>query len=151
METRELIWLELMKWHGLQEVPGSLSNPTIISWFKEFGYDWVEDDSETAWCSLTINKVAKDCGLEYTGKLDARSWMTIGKGVTDPKIGHLVVFWREKKAGWKGHVGLFAGWSKDKKHILTLGGNQNNMIGIRAYPIAAFDFGLLGYRDLNYK
>lgn len=150
METRELIWLELMKWYGLKEISGAIDNPIIVGWFKEFGYDDIDDD-ETAWCSLTINKMAKDCGLQYTGKLDARSWMKIGIGVSDPKIGHLVVFWRGQKTGWQGHVGLFAGFNKDKTHIFTLGGNQGNMIGIRAYPIQAFDFGLLGYRELNYK
>lgn len=150
METRELIWLELMKYHGLTEIPGSMNNATIVAWFKEMGYSEIQDD-ETAWCSLTVNIMAKRCGLEYTGKLDARSWMKIGIGVTDPKVGHLVVFWRGQKTGWQGHVGLFAGWSKDKKQIYTLGGNQNNQIGIRAYPVAGFDFGLLGFRELNYK
>jgi uncharacterized protein (TIGR02594 family) len=150
MEARELIWLELMKHHGLKEVPGPVANPTIIEWFKELGYSEVQED-ETAWCSLTINIMAKRCGLEYTGKLDARSWMKVGLPVTEPKIGHVVVFWREKRDAWKGHVGLFAGYSADKTHILTLGGNQNNQIGIWAYPVQAFDFGILGFRELNYR
>jgi uncharacterized protein (TIGR02594 family) len=150
METRELIWLELMKYHGLSEVSGPGSNSVIMSWFEEFGAEWVKDDSETAWCSLTINKVAKDCHLHYSGKLDARSWLKIGTKVNtvDVKIGHIVVFYREAMSGWKGHVGLFAGWSKDKSKIYTLGGNQGNQIGIKAYPVNTPEFGVLGFREL---
>jgi uncharacterized protein (TIGR02594 family) len=113
------------------------------------GHAEIHDD-ETAWCSLAINIMAKECGLEYTDKLDARSWMTMGKSITNPEIGHIVVFWREKKLGWKGHVGLFAGFNKDKNWIFVLGGNQANQIGIKAYPINSFNFGLLGYREINY-
>jgi hypothetical protein len=88
--------------------------------------------------------------VEYTGKLDARSWMKIGKSTDTPKLGHVTVFWREKKVAWKGHVGLFAGYSLDKTKIFTLGGNQNNMLQVRGYPVEALDFGLLGFRELSY-
>lgn len=149
MEPRELIWLELMKYYGLKEIPGPVHNTIILAWFKDLGYPEIDND-ETAWCSLAINKMAKDCGLEYSGKLDARSWMKVGKSTDTPHIGTVTVFWREQKAGWKGHVGLFAGYNKDKSQIITFGGNQNNMIGFYSYPVAAADFGLLGFREINY-
>jgi uncharacterized protein (TIGR02594 family) len=149
MEPRELIWLELMKYYGLTEVPGPVDNPTIVSWFKEIGHSEVVDD-ETAWCSCTINVMAKHCGLEHRDKLDARSWMTTGKSTDDPHIGDVVVFWRGQKTGWQGHVGLFAGYNKDKSQIFTLGGNQGNCVSVRAYPVNAVDFGLLGFRQLNF-
>jgi hypothetical protein len=57
METRELIWFELMKFYGLKEIPGPVNNQTIVAWFKELGYAEIRDD-ETAWCSLTINIMA---------------------------------------------------------------------------------------------
>lgn len=150
MEPREIIWLEIMKYHGIAEIPGPVSNPIITGWFKELGYPEIQDD-ETAWCSLTINIMAKRCGLEYSGKLDARSWMKIGKATDDPHVGDVVVFWRGQRSGWQGHVGLFAGYDADKKKIFVLGGNQGNMLGIRAYPVNSFDFGLLGFRQLNFK
>lgn len=150
IQSRELIWLEMMKFHGLKEVPGPVDNPVIVGWFKELGYDDIDDD-ETAWCSCCLNVMAKRCGLEYTGKLDARSWMKVGRAIQDPEIGHVVVFWRGDRNGWKGHVGLFAGYTEDKKRIFTLGGNQGNMLGIRAYPVEALDFGLLGFRELFYR
>jgi len=150
METRELIWIEMMKFYGLREVPGVASNPLIIKWFKELGYPGIQDD-ETAWCSLTVNIMAKNSGLEFTGKLDARSWMKIGTEVIEPHLGHIVIFWREKIKGWKGHVALFAGYNSTKNKIWCLGGNQNNQIGMYEYPILTPTFGLLGYRSLNYR
>lgn len=149
METRELIWQEMIKYHGLSEIPGPINNPTIVAWFKEIGFPEVQDD-ETAWCSLAMNIAAKRTGLERHKFLDARGWMKIGKAITEPKIGHVVVFWRGKlKGGWQGHVGLFAGYSEDKSKIIVLGGNQGNMLGLRAYPKDSAEFGLLGFRELS--
>lgn len=148
MENRELLWLELMKWYGVSEITGSIHNPTIVGWFSELGYPEIKDD-ETSWCSLAINIMAKRAGLEFSGKLDARSWMHVGTEINDPKIGHVVVFYRNELTGWQGHVGLFGGFSLDGKQILTLGGNQGNQICIRAYPILTPTLGLLGYRELN--
>lgn len=149
MEHRELMWLELMKYYDMAEVNGPMSNKIIIEWFKELGYDWVVDDSETAWCSLAINIVCKRLGLPYTGKLTARSWLRIGKQVLFPEIGDIAIFYRVKRTSWQGHVGLFAGLSIDKKKIWTLGGNQNNRICITGYPKDSIDFGLLEYRTNN--
>ena len=148
METRELIWLEMMKYYGLTEIVGQIDNPTIVGWFKELGFPDIQDD-ETAWCSLTVNIMARRCGLENTGKLDARSWMKIGTEIKDPNIGHVAVFYRNSISAWQGHVGLFAGFTLDKKQILTLGGNQGNMLTIRAYPVISPTLGLLGYRELK--
>jgi len=147
METRELVWLEMMKNYGLSEIPGPIHNQTIISWFFELGFPWIKDD-ETAWCSLALNIAAKHAGCEYTGKLDARSWLKIGTKVIEPKIGHVVVF--GLKGSWKGHVGLYAGYNELHHRIFTLGGNQGNKICISPY-LPKNDNGLefLGYRELK--
>jgi len=147
MENRENMFLELMKFYGLKEISGDIDNETIVSWFKELGFPYIKDD-ETAWCSLTINIMARRLGLAHSGRLDARSWLQVGKEITDPKIGHIVVFWREQKSGWKGHVGLFAGYNSDKSAVFTLGGNQGNAIELRAYPVKSASFGLLGFREI---
>jgi hypothetical protein len=93
--------------------------------------------------------MAKRLGLEYSGKLDARSWMKIGKEISEPKIGHVVVFYRNNIKSWQGHVGLFGGFTLDNKQVLTLGGNQNNQICLRPYPILTPELGVLGYRELK--
>lgn len=148
-EPSELMWLELMKFYGLKEIPGPVHNKIIVAWFKELGYPEIQDD-ETAWCSLVANIMAIRCGLEHPGKLNARSWMNIGKSTDDPHIGDLAVFYRGSRNSWEGHVGLFAGYNETKDRIYTLGGNQNNMICIASYPVCGVDVGLLGFRVLNF-
>lgn len=89
--------------------------------------------------------------MEYTGKLDARSWMKIGKPVNDPLPGHVVVFTRGSSNSWQGHVGLYAGYNSYKTIVYTLGGNQGNQINISPYPVNGETYRLLGFRELNLK
>ncbi|MBU0778031.1 TIGR02594 family protein [Patescibacteria group bacterium] len=131
-----------LSFYGLKEIPGEENNPKILKFFKEIGQGWVQDD-ETSWCSSYINWCAYKTGMEYTGKLDARSWLRVGYGVVDPSLGDVVVYWRDKPNSWKGHVGLFI--NKQGSEIYTLGGNQSNMVNISPYPLNR----LLGYRRLK--
>ena len=95
---------------GEQEIVGSEHNSKIISWFKEIGHSWVTTD-ETAWCSCFVNYIAKISNAEYSGKLNARSWLSIGEEIKHPLPGDIVVFWRESPKSWKGHVGVFVGYN----------------------------------------
>ena len=134
--------LAMLEDYGLSEVEGKESNPEIIAMGKELGYD-ITDDSSTAWCSLALNYYAKKCGYEYTGDLSARSWLKMSIMVLKPKLGDVVVLWREHPTSWKGHVGLFV--AQDAKRIYILAGNQGNQINITAYSRDR----LLGYRQLK--
>ena len=116
--------------YGIKEVPGVENNPEIMKYFKVGNHDWVQGD-ETSWCSAAMNWVAKEAGFECSGKLDARSWLKIGKRVSF-KDADIVVFWRESKDSWKGHVGIPV--NKTEDWVWTLGGNQSNMFKISAYP-----------------
>lgn len=138
----EELLLEILRHYGLQEVSGPNSNPHIIEFFKEIGYDWVADDSETAWCSAMLNYFCKRLGYQRSGKLDARSWLNVGTKVDIPQLGDVVVFWRDDPASWKGHVGLYI--SEEKGLIWTLGGNQGNGLNISLYNKNR----VLGYRRL---
>lgn len=128
--------------YGLKEIPGEQNNPVIVKFFHEIGHTWVQDD-ETSWCSAFINYLAKKNGYEYSGELDARSWLAIGEQMTIPNPGDIVIFWRESLSSWKGHVGFFI--RDDGTNIYTLGGNQNNMVCIQPYPKDR----ILGYRALK--
>lgn len=130
--------------YGVTEVIGDHHNPRILQYFKEIGHTWVTTD-ETAWCSAYANWVALKAGCHRSGKLTARSWLTVGRPVDTPSIGDIVVFWRERRTSWKGHVGFFIGYSEDKKYIYVLGGNQNNRVCIKAYPTSR----LLGFRSIE--
>ncbi|WP_299125241.1 TIGR02594 family protein [uncultured Winogradskyella sp.] len=130
---------------GVKEVRGSRSNPQIIRYAEESGFNNYRSD-ETAWCSLFTNWVAYKAGLERTNSLWARSWLNVGVPVSDPEPGDIVVFWRESRNSRKGHVGFFQGFSEDKSRVYCLGGNQRDMVSITAKPIEQ----VLGYRRLRF-
>lgn len=118
---------------GQKEISGPEHNPTIVNYAKEAGFTWINDD-ETPWCSIFVNWVAKKAGLPTSNKLNARSWLLEGQVVDNtPEPGDLVIFWREKPQSWKGHVGIFFGFSADGKRVYCLGGNQGNQVSVSAY------------------
>ena len=136
-----------LTFYGVEEAfVNGKPNPLVVSFFKDFA-DWVTNSKTTAWCSSFVNTIMASTGYQYTGKLNARSWLNIGNVVTaNPKVGDVVIFWRNKKDGWEGHVGFFISYSPDKKYINVLGGNQGNKVGIDKYSVDR----LLGIRRLEY-
>ena len=129
--------------YGVTEIKGAKHNPTIVGYSHDIGYGGIVSD-ETAWCSIFMNWCAMKVDLIRSGKLNARSWLAVGKAVTTPKIGDVVIFWREKPSSWKGHVAIYINHSQDGKYIYCLGGNQNNTVCIKPYKASQ----LLGYRRL---
>lgn len=129
------------EFYGLKEIVGKNHNPQIIEFFHELGYDINND--ETPWCSAILSYICIKSGYEFNKYLNARNWLNIGKKITNPKLGDIVIFWRIKKDGWQGHVGIFI--NKIGHTIYTLGGNQNNQFNIKGYS----DSKLLGYRRLG--
>lgn len=85
----------------------------------------------TPWCAGFVGAIEKACGRKGTGKMLARSYMTYGTPVTQPKLGDIVVF-RRGNSSWQGHVGYYAG--EDRYNILSLGGNQSNKVCYSYYP-----------------
>lgn len=126
--------------YGVKEIVGSKDNQRIIKYFNEIGFDGQKLKDETAWCSAFANWVAKTTGYEYSGKLTARSWLSVGESQSTPRLGDVVVLWRESPDSWKGHVGFFI--KATKYYVYVLGGNQRNMVCIKAYP---------KHRVLDYK
>lgn len=131
--------------YGIKEISGSSHNPEVLKYFKESGFEYVNDD-ETPWCSGFINWVCHKANYERTDKLNARSWLDIGMAVREeaPEMGDVVVFWRGANPnGWQGHVALFV--SEDESNYFVLGGNQSNMVCIKPYSKSK----LLGFRRLK--
>lgn len=129
---------------GVKEISGAAANPKILEYAEETGFENYTSD-ETAWCSLFANWVAFRSGLERSESLAARSWLNIGMPIDRPEPGDVVVFWRERRDSWKGHVGFFTGFSTDGTRIYCLGGNQGNQVSITAKPRDR----ILGYRRLR--
>lgn len=127
--------------YGVREKAGRRHHRAILEYFKAAGYPSIHRD-EVAWCAAFINWVLDKNGLEKSGKLTARSLLSVGKKVDRPKQGDLVVFWRGSRSSWKGHVGLYINDIGD--YVYTLGGNQSNQVNISPYP----KYRVLGYRRL---
>lgn len=134
---------EAIKYHGVKEIPGKQHNSIIVGWSQRI-LSWVNDD-EISWCSSFLNAMAENVGLEHSGKANARSWLDVGTPIENPVIGDVVIYWRVSPTDWRGHVGIFVGYSYDGKSILTLGGNQSNQVNISPYSVDR----LLGFRRLK--
>lgn len=128
---------------GVREYSGvGQHNPVIVKYSDEIGYGGIVDD-ETAWCSIFANWCALKAELPRSGELNARSWLDVGEEVGDPEPGDVVVFWRDSRESWKGHVAFFQSFTDDG-NIAVLGGNQGNRVCVLPYARER----LLGYRRL---
>ena len=126
--------------YGVKEKESRQNHPQIIKYFNVIGFDGEKLKDETAWCSAFVNWVAKTSGYEYSGKLHARSWLSVGESTKYPDWGDIVVLWRESPKSWKGHVGFYI--KETERLVYVLGGNQRNTVCIKAYP---------GVRILDFK
>lgn len=126
--------------HGVTEIPGQSNNPRILSYAKTAGLEWVKDE-DTSWCGIFMGYCAKTALLNVPENCaKARNWLKWGYEVEFPKIGDIVVLWRDDPKSWKGHVGLFVNRLGDEIHIL--GGNQGDKVCIEKFPVNR----VLGYR-----
>ena len=98
------------------------------------------DPVRTEWCAAFVNAVLNESGIPGSESVSnvplmARSFLTWGETIQDPKAGDLVVFPRGK-VGWQGHVGFYVGsiYRNDVEYYRILGGNQNNSVNIEIYP-----------------
>lgn len=145
MSPSEALYFEATKSIGIKELPGKDDNPEIMQFFSESGHEWVNSE-ETPWCSAALNAWCSRLQLPSTGSLRARSWLhldtdsgdrcrvaAIGQNRPEElQVGDIVVLWRERRDGPKGHVGLFAAARRGRLYLL--GGNQGNQVCTRSYP-----------------
>jgi uncharacterized protein (TIGR02594 family) len=128
---------------GTAEIVGKEDNPEVLKYFNETGYDGKSLKDETSWCSAFVGWALTKAGYNGTVKLNARSWLAVGEVVTEPKLFDVVIFWREERNSWKGHVAFYI--SSKNGFVYCLGGNQSNKVSITAYPKGR----VLGYRRIN--
>lgn len=123
-------WLDKAKEEeGVSEFPGEAKNPRISEYHAAIKFQGDEDDS---WCASFAGWCLIKVGLKSTGRPNARSYLSWGIKLLKPVRGCVVVFWRESKDSWKGHVGFYVGETTDS--ILCYGGNQDNKVCEKAYP-----------------
>lgn len=134
---------EARKHYYLKEIEGDASEDRIVDFYHQVGNRSIHSD-DLAWCSVFISYCAKTAGFKYTTNTAAKTWLNFGKVISDPLPGDIVIFWRESPTSWTGHVTIFLGEDKETKELICLGGNQENMVCIRAYSKDQ----VLGYRRL---
>ncbi len=132
--------------YGLRDIEGSGHEPKVLMFFHETGNTKIKND-ESAWCSVFMGYCAKKQGFQFSKYMNARSWLNVGDTVSKPQPGDVVVFWREKKDSWKGHVSIYIGKSVDGKELYCLGGNQNDEVCIQTYDAET----VLGFRRITSK
>ena len=137
------MFMQALTQFGVKEIVGDKHNDQVLDYFKVAGHEWVKND-ELAWCSAFINWCAIKSGFEYTGELNARSWLLVGEKVDVPTISDIVILWRKSKDSIYGHVGFYV--NETDTHINILGGNQSNKVKISAYPKTQ----LLEYRRVKF-
>lgn len=126
------MWLNVAKKYlGTQEIVGPQHNPTVVKMYSDVGFPNIHDD-ETAWCAAFVGSVLKEDGQPYLRSLSARSYLSYGTNLSDPREGCIVVFWRGSPNGWMGHVGFVNRFDED--HLYVIGGNQNNQVNETRFP-----------------
>lgn len=135
---------QALQMYGQREVPGPDSDKEILGMIQKTA-PIVKDDSKYAWCGVFLKEISEQCcGPIPEGYQGARKWLNVGEEVTrNPMPGDVVIFWRESKSSWKGHVALYVRETKDK--VFVLGGNQDNMVNIKPYAKSR----ILGIRRLS--
>lgn len=141
MKNREKVYNLAYDIVGIKEISGEIHNSKIVEMYrlvtgKIFG-------DETPWCAAFVGYCLIKCGLESTGKLNARSYLKYGMQISDSfeprrilqfaQAGDIITLWRDSPESWKGHVGFYSG--HDDEYVYVLGGNQNNEVSIKSYPI----------------
>jgi len=105
----------------------------LSAWLRSDGAT-LGDPRRLPWCGdfvqTAIKRALPDEPLPENPYL-ARNWLEFGAETT-PRLGSVLVFWRESPNGVSGHVGLYAG--EDATRYSVLGGNQRNEICI--VPVA---------------
>lgn len=113
---------------GTKEVLGSKSNPDILDWAKDLHIEYAGDD--IPWCGLFVAHCVGATLPEEplpANPLGARQWERFGDA-TQPRVGAVMVFWRNSPQSGLGHVGLYAG--EDDTAYQILGGNQTDSVSL---------------------
>lgn len=120
---------------------GELSNPIIERWQKLAGIR--RPDDQIPWCGAALTGWLHEAGLTDFATSAARAFSHYGRP-TEPRLGCIVVLWRDSPSSPHGHVGL---WTReDATQVWVRGGNENNSVTTRPYPRSRILTNGNGYR-----
>ena len=137
--SNEPAWMALARRElGVAAVPGPQDNARVLRYFRDVGHGEVRHD-EVAWCAAFVGSCLERTGNRSTRSLMARSYLSWGVALAEPKSGCVVVLSRGADRRF-GHVGFYAGASGSA--VLLLGGNQSHSVRIATFPASR----VLSYR-----
>jgi uncharacterized protein (TIGR02594 family) len=133
----EPTWLAIARAElGVHEAPGADNDARVSEYFSFTRLGPGTPDS-TAWCAAFVGWCLERAGIRSTKSARARSYLTWGFEIREPRIGCIVVLSRGDAALGQGHVGLYVGARRKgligPKQLLLLGGNQANAVSIAPY------------------
>lgn len=127
-----------LQYLGIKELPGVKNNPVIMDWARGLGLSKIYKGDYLAWCGLAIAHLLRITAkplpdvkgdlYNYLRALYYKNW-GYEVPIQDAQLGDLVILIREGG----GHVGICIGWSKDKKTIFLMGGNQSDTFSIAEF------------------
>jgi uncharacterized protein (TIGR02594 family) len=94
------------------------------------------DPLRIEWCAAFVNSVLWEAGIDPTGSLLARSYLSWGTTTDYPMPGDIMVFSRGTQ-GWQGHVGFYVDTATvdGRDYWIVLGGNQSNAVTYELFPV----------------
>jgi uncharacterized protein (TIGR02594 family) len=109
------------------------------------------DPVQTEWCAAFVNAILERHGVPGSTSVSehpllARSFLSWGESVNEPKRGDIVIF-RRGTEDWQGHVAIYLNTviRDGKTYYRVLGGNQNDEVNVAEYSVNR----LLGIRRIN--
>lgn len=82
---------------GQRDYPGPRYNPRVVEYLNTTGLQ--ANDDETSWCSAFVNWCMLQARQRGTNNAAAKSWLTYGQALSNPRPGCVVVLWRESPSG----------------------------------------------------
>jgi uncharacterized protein (TIGR02594 family) len=128
---------------GVREnaAPGQ-HNQRIIEFHKATTLRATED--EVPWCSSFVNWVMVEFGRVGTRSAAAKSWLSWGAELKEPRLGAITVIKKKTRGADKAtgsssgfHVAFFV--SATESHIRMLGGNQSDSVKYSNFALSKYD------------
>lgn len=118
--------------YGVSEKEDTNAHPQIVKYFESIGYDTNDYSIYPNWSSAFLNWVTKKAGYEHSGKLEDRSWLSVGESISYPCWGDIAVLWKDSPENQEAYAGIFI--KETKRYVYLLGGHQRGKVCIKAYP-----------------
>ena len=141
-------WLVVARreaWDGVHEIPGPANSARVLDYHAATTLRATQDS--VPWCAAFVCWSLHEAGYLSTRSAAARSFLAWGFEIDTPAHGAVVVLSRGSNAppasvrDAPGHVGFLVGRPRQDE-VLVLGGNQDDAVNVRAYPLSR----VIGFR-----